>query len=205
ETVFLVRLGSLFCEYDDACDDDGDDGHVTGINQMVWDPVTNTLHVKSNEFLDQHTRYGVIVTNRLRDGQGRPVEASKTFRRFRETVSGEYKQALLEAIRAARRIGVRENEIVAASVFTTQSLTAILEKIRDQIKAATPEPADFNLGPGGTRTVFPRSKVTGITFNPQTNVDGPLGAPVAARIDLLDIIPGVVGTIAFGRYNSPDY
>ena len=116
ETVFLVRLGSLFCEYDDACDDDGDDGHVTGINQMVWDPVTNTLHVKSNEFLDQHTRYGLIATNRLRDAQGRPVEASQTFRRFRQTVRGEYKQALLEAIHAARRIGVCENEIVAASV-----------------------------------------------------------------------------------------
>ena len=206
ETVFLVRLGSIFCDGDDACDDDGDDGdRVTGINQVVWDPATNTLHVKSNEFLDQHTRYGVIVTNRLRDGQGRPVEASKTFRRFRQTVRGEYKQALLEAIHAARRIGVRENEIAAASVFTTQSLTAILEKIRDQIKAATPEPADFNLGPGGTRTVFPLNKVTDITFNPQKRVDGPLGPLIRVPIELLDIFPGVVGTIAFGRYNSPDY
>lgn len=145
ETVFLVRLGSMFCDGDDACDDGA---HVTGINQVVWDPATNTLHVKSNEFLDQHTRYGVIVTNRLRDRQGRPVEASGTFRRFRQTVRGEYKQALLEAIHTARRIGVRENEIVTASVFTTQSLTAILEKIRDQIKAATPDAVDFNLGPG---------------------------------------------------------
>jgi hypothetical protein len=133
------------------------------------------------------------------------VEASQTFRRFRQTVRGEYKQALLEAIHAARRIGVSENEIVAASVFTTQSLTAILEKIRDQIKAATPEPADFNLGPGGARTVFPLKQVTGITFNPQTRVDGPLGTPVPLRIDLLDIFPGVVGTIAFGKYTSPDY
>ena len=84
ETVFLVRLGSMFRDGDDACDDDGDDGdRVTGINQVVWDPATNTLHVKSNEFLDQHTRYGVIVTNRLRDRQGRPMEASGKFRRFR--------------------------------------------------------------------------------------------------------------------------
>ena len=207
ETVFLIRLGTMFCDGDDdACDDDGDDGgHIVGINQVVWDPATNTLHVKSNEFLDQHTRYGMIVTNQLRDGQGRPVEASERFRRFRQAVRGEYKQALLEAIHAARRIGVRENEIVTASVFTTQSLTAILEKIRDQIKAATPEPANFNLGPVATRTVFPLNEVTGITFNPQTRVDGPLGPSVAVRIDLLDIFPGVVGTIAFGRYNSPDY
>ena len=144
ETVFLVRLGGMFCDGDDACDDDNDDGgRVTGINQVVWDPATNTLHVKSDEFLDQHTRYGVIVTNRLRDGQGRPVEASQKFRRFRQTVRGDYQQALLGAIHPAQRIAVRENEIVTASVFTTQSLTAILEKIRDQIKGATPQPADF--------------------------------------------------------------
>jgi hypothetical protein len=206
ETVFLIRLGSMFCDGDDACDDDGEGGgHVVGINQVVWDPATSVLHVKSNEFLDQHTRYGLIVTNRLRDAQGRPVEASETFRRFRHKVRGEYRQALLEAIHAARRIGVRENEIVAASVFTTQSLTALLEKIRDQIKAAVPEPVDFNLGPGGTRTVFSLNEVTGITFNPQTHVDGPLGSPIRVPIELLDIFPGVVGTIAFGRYHSPDY
>ena len=85
----------------------------------------------------------MIVTNRLRDGQGRPVEASQKFRRFRQTVRGDYQQALLGAIHPAQRIAVRENEIVTASVFTTQSLTAILEKIRDQIKGATPQPADF--------------------------------------------------------------
>ena len=130
------------------------------------------------------------------------MEASQTFRRFRQKVRGEYKQALLEAVHGARRIGVRENEIVAASVFTTQNLTAILENIRDQIKAATPQPADFNLGPGGARTVFPLKQGTGITFNPQTRVDG---TPVPVRIDLLDIFPGVVGTVAFGKYNSPDY
>ena len=133
------------------------------------------------------------------------MEASETFRRFRQTVRGEYKQALLKAIHAARRIGVRENEIVAASVFTTQSLTALLEKIRDQIQAAVPEPADFNLGPGGTRTVFPLNEVNGITFNPQTRVDGSFGTPVHVRTELLDIFPGVVGTIAFGKYTSPDY
>ena len=55
---------------------------------------------------------------------------------------------------------IPRGQIVAATVFTTQSVTATLEKIRDQIKAATPQAADFNLGPGGTRTVFPLSGVT---------------------------------------------
>jgi hypothetical protein len=49
ETVFLVSLGSTL---------PGDDsnGQVIGINQVVWDPATNTLHMESDELLDQHTR-----------------------------------------------------------------------------------------------------------------------------------------------------
>jgi len=56
-TVFLVRVG------------DGHgrrSRHVVGINQVVWDPATNTLHAESDEFLDQHTRYLLVVT----DGRG---------------------------------------------------------------------------------------------------------------------------------------
>jgi len=82
---------------------------------------TDTLHVESDALLAQHTRYALIVTNRLRDPAGRPVEASEAFHRFCQTVRGEYKHALLEAIHAARRLGVRERDIVTASVFTTQS------------------------------------------------------------------------------------
>src|SRR5262249_13809541 len=152
DAVFLIRLGS-------ALDRAGDPpGTVVGINQIVWDTFTNTLHVESDHFLDQYTRYALIVTKRLRDTAGRPVEASNAFRRFRQTVHREYKRALLEAIRAAGRLGVRERDIVTASVFTTQSVTAVLEKIRDQIKAVSPEPADFNLGPDGMRTIFPREQ-----------------------------------------------
>ena len=67
---------------------------------------------------------------------------------------------------------------MTASVFTTQSATAVLEKIRDQIHAATPAPADFLLGPSGERTVFDLGDVSGITWNQQTRVAGPLN-PVA--------------------------
>src|SRR5881628_1866447 len=74
-TVFLVRVG------------DGHgrrSRHVVGINQVVWDPATNTLHAESDEFLDQHTRYALIVTNEIRDLSGDPVEAGG-FGSFRHT------------------------------------------------------------------------------------------------------------------------
>src|SRR5262249_44779346 len=98
-----------------------------------------------DKLLDQHARYALIVTRGVLDGGRDPVEATETFRRFRHTVHGDYRHALLDAIHAASRVGVDERDIVTASVFTTQSVTAILEKIRDQIKAATPNPADFLL------------------------------------------------------------
>src|SRR5438105_2940804 len=47
-TVFLLRLP---------------EGIAVGINQIVWDPPTNTLYAESDELLDQHTRYALIVTD----------------------------------------------------------------------------------------------------------------------------------------------
>lgn len=198
KTIFLINLGSTL---------DGDRrGRAVGINQVVWDPDTNTLHVESDKLLHQHTRYAVIVTRGLRDESGAPIEPTETFRRFRQTVRGEYKQALLDAVHAARRLGVDEREIAAATVFTTESVTAVLEKIRDQIKAATPKPADLLLGPGPTpsRTVFPLDAVKEIIFNEQTRVNGSLD-PVKVDLSLLRIVPGAVGQVAFGKYVSPDY
>src|SRR6266705_1089469 len=60
-TVFLVRVGGRRSR------------HVVGINQVVWDPATNTLHAESDEFLDQHTRYLLVVTDGVLDSTGGPV------------------------------------------------------------------------------------------------------------------------------------
>ncbi len=221
KTVFLVGLGNAARECDAAptrdCDEDQaddrrsnddsrDDGRrVIGINQVVWDPSTNTVHVDSDELLNQHTHYALIVTNGVHAESGSPVEASEAFRRFRHTVQGQYKQALLDAIGAARRVGLHERDIVTASVFTTQSVTSVLEKIRDQIKAVTPEPADFRLGPAETRTVFPLDAVASITYQRQTGNDPPTFTRVTVNSSLLQLVPGAVSTIAFGKYHSLDY
>jgi virulence factor lipase-like protein len=201
DTVFLVSLGSTLSDQGDM-----PPGTVVGINQVVWDTFTNSLHLESNALLAQHTRFALIVTRGVRDDGGAPVEASEAFRRFRQMVRGEFKQALLEAIHAARRVGVREQDIAVASVFTTQSATAVLEKMRDQIHAATPAPADFLLGPQGERTVFSLNGVTGIRFDQQTRVDPPGFMQVDLNVSLLrNTFPGAVGSLAFGKYVSPDY
>ncbi len=207
KAVFLVRMG-------DTLDCHDHDVQVVGINQIVWDPATNTLHVESDDLLDQHTRYALIVTNALHDAGGHPVQATSAFRLApltllcsRDPALRSYGLELAEGLVAAYRVGVRPQDIVGASVFTTMSATAMLEKIRDQIHAATPAPADFNVGVSGERTVFNLNQVTGIMLNQQTKVSGPL-TPVSVPLSLLSAIPGkpdVVAQVAFGRYLSPDY
>src|SRR5712691_621946 len=196
-TVFLVSLGDA---------EGGHGGKVVGINQIVFDPETNTLYTKSDEVLDQHTRYALIVTNGVRDEAGDRVEASASFRQFRHGRSFDhtegrtlkrYRKELLEAL---EEVELRRHRVVAASVFTTQSVTAVLEKIRHQIKERKPAPATM-LG------TFPLSDISAIQFNQQVGTApsdtsfSPSPVPTLA----LSIFPGAVGAIAFGKYVSPDY
>lgn len=200
-SVFLVSLGTAGF---------GGDympwGTVIGINQVVWDPDANTLHVISDQSLAQHTRFALIVTSKVLDANGAPVAATQEFRQFRDTMGGDYKMALTEAIQAAGQDGVQEQDIAVASVFTTQSATAIMEKIRDQIhdRKTPPAPADFVLGLNGERTVFSLDQVRGITWNRQTLVNSPyFGAPYT--VDLTAVKNEFVGSIAYGKYASRNY
>jgi hypothetical protein len=188
DTIFLVSLGIT---------GPGQDymprGTKVGIDQVVWDPAAATLHVESDQVLAQGTRFALIVTRFIHDQNGAAIGASDAFRRFRSHVREDYKQDLLDALRAAHAVGVGEDDIAVASVFTTQSATAVLERIRDQIHAATPDPANFLLGPGDVRTVFNFGDVTGITWS-----QGAFGLSLIWN-------PEAVGTFAFGKYESPDY
>ena len=212
QSVFLVSLGSTF--------PGGDPGGVMiGINQVVWDTFTDTLYVESDDQLDQHTRYVLVVTQSVLDASGKHVKAAKEFLDLVNNEDGGstgdpaldgYRTSLRDALTQIEAAGiVPMDQVVAASVFTTQSVTAVMEKIRDQIKAETPEPADFLLGPSGSRTVFDRSTVADIRWKRQQKVD-PTAPQAFSEIPLnisvpLDVVPGAVGTIAFGRYSSPDY
>ncbi len=205
--VLLICLG-------DALQDSGPGGQIVGINQVVWDPASNSLNVESDELLNQHTRYVLLVTSGIHDLSGAPVEASDSFRRFKQDLNNgqdgdaadkKYRKSLIDALELAEQLGIQPKDVVTASVFTTMSVTAGLEKIRDQIKAATPDPAEFRIGPGGARAVYSLDQVTGITVNQQTGDNPPKFTASAHPVDLLRIIPGAVGRIAFGKYLSPNY
>jgi hypothetical protein len=182
QTVFLVNLGSTLTRGRAT-------GGVVGINQVVWDVETNTLHVAAGEQLDQHTRYALIVTRGIRDAAGNPIHRAEPFRGFlrdadfhshraepfrelfRDAESDSHDadfhsrrdEALVRYAATLRRGFARvvaarlvaPQDIAAVSVFTTKSVTAIMEKLRGQVRAAdAPAAAQFLLGNDGSRTVF---------------------------------------------------
>jgi virulence factor lipase-like protein len=198
QTVFVLPMGSYLPTGNPA-------GEIVGVNQIVFDQETNALHVETDALLEQASRYAVIVTDGVLDTYGVKVKASKQFRHLRTDVAGWYRNLLVQAIDAAKRRGIREQHIVAASVYSTQTITSVMERVRDGIKAGTPAPANFNLGPAGERAVFDLPNLTSVTWRQQNRV-----APVSyatANLDLapLRYLPGAIGTLAFGVYVSPEF
>jgi hypothetical protein len=192
--VFLVRLS---------------DGAVTGINQVVWESPANTLHAESDQLLDQHSRYLLVVTNGVKDAVGDPIDASSflqdlNYGHAKDAADKAYRKELIAALNHSLPAGVGRQDVAAASLFTTQSATTLLEQVRAQIKASNPAAADFRLGTLGERTVFPLSSVTGITFRRQITTT-PIFSNATVAIPALSLYPNTVGTVAFGSYLSPDY
>ena len=184
-TVFLVGPG----------------GHVVGINQAVWEPAANTLHVESGEQLAQDTTYLLVVSRGIRDADGDPVIASfrhdLNFGQTKDEDLKAYRKSLLDALPMALAGGVEADEIAAASLFMTQSIDAISRKVRSQLTAG---PVNFALGIHGERTVFQLAGVSSVTYKRQTTTipefkDGRWFLPLLAG----------VRTVAFGSYASPDY
>lgn len=206
-SVFLLRLGPPEPGWT----------YLVGINQIVWDPANLTLHFQSEEMLDQHTRYALIVTNDIRDAGGARVEAGPDLRTVQNGGGGPYGRELRRALAEARRFGIPPSTVVAVSVFTTQSVTAALEQIHDQLRLMSMPTADFRLLPDGTRATFPVSQLARYAFNQHTSVEPPGFTPLPSNITgicdgcgadllgLLRLVPGGVGTLAFGKYSSPDF
>ena len=63
---------------------------------------------------------------------------------------------------------------MAASVYTTQTVTSVMERIRDGIKNQTPAAANFALGPSAETAVYSRASVASIVLLQQNQVS-PLG------------------------------
>jgi hypothetical protein len=211
KTVFLITLpgpGLRGLEFD------GFTPQVIGINQIVWDPASLTLFAESNDHLNEDANYALIVTTGVHDAQGNPIAATDDFSAFIHGdggVDGKNKDELLKRYQQAlkhtlsddilEQLGLSRGDIAAASVFTTESATATLRSIRDQIKSAAPPSVNFNLGIHGEKTVFPVSSIIGILWGQQTLTAGPLNT-VPVPTPALQVFPGSVKTLAFGSFTG---
>lgn len=223
DTVYLINLG-------DTQNSRGF-GDKVGINQVLWDTATKTLVFEPDELLAEHSRYLLVVTNGVRDTGGNPVQRSdfdgaqdagsnnngnagwdsRFHRRSHapKKILGDaaYQRELRDAVRSVRT--QRGTEVVAASLFTTQSTTGDLAKVMRQIKRSRPASANFMIGNGGTiKAVFNVNEVYargGVRFDRQTGAGPVAFTSGPLPIDALYAIGSTVGQIAYGKFNSPNY
>jgi hypothetical protein len=187
ETVFLV---------------DAHGGRI-GVDKIVWEQATNTLHVESDRVLLQDTTYLLVVTDGVRAEGGSEIDRRTfwhdlVFGRTGDPRTNMYRGSLLGALHWS---GVGVDHIVDASLFTTQSVTAISEKIRGQIGRSHPAPVTFAIGSNGERAVFPIATLGPLTEKTQTTTAPDFDASTGSFAGFL----ADVGKIAFGKYRSPDY
>jgi hypothetical protein len=211
-TVFLVKLPGRGLGEDEF---EHFTPQVIGINQIVWDPASLTLFAESNDHLDEDSNYVLVVTTGVRDATGNPIAAAANFSQFvhgdgevdgknADRLLKRYQQALKGALDedVLEPLGVSRRNIAAASFFTTESATATLRSIRDQIKAAVSPAVNFNLGSGGEKTVFPLNTISSFTWNEQTKT---VGALVPNNLTILIRLmqqAKSVGTLAFGKFTG---
>ena len=201
DNIFLVNLGDTLTT--------SGFGDRVGINQVIWDPATKTLVFQSDQLLQQHSRYLLVVTDGVHDTTGKKIKSAGEGDDFgiamgRDSAGADYRRELRDAVHSVR---TGEKKIVAASLFSTQSATTDLAKINRQIKQSTPAPVDFNIGTtaaGPVRALFPTAALVAIQFNRQTGT-APTFTTSFLPTPALNIFPGAVGQVAYGRFSSPDY
>jgi hypothetical protein len=198
-TVYFVNLGDTFTLRGF--------GERVGINNIAWEPGTKTLSFQSDRLLAQHARYLVVVTDGVKDAGGKKITSGGRGDDFglafgRDRDGAEYRGELRGAVHAHRS---GRNRVVAAALFTTQSITPDLQKINRQIKAHRPAPVDFMIGNGGAeRALFATASLSGIQFQRQTGT-APAFTASFLPTPALGIVPGAVAQVAYGRFASPDY
>jgi dienelactone hydrolase len=204
-TVFLINLGDTLTG--------AGFGRKVGINQVVWDVASRTLAFTTEELLQEHARYLIVVTSGVRDLTSHSVQAQRVAAAFGPANSAagmEVERLRVQAQQMHQRLHGQANRlrVVAVSLFTTQSVGVDLRKILAQIKASVPLPVEFVIGRSSTdgdrkaeRAVFRVASLAAVQFVRQTGTAPTFAAPVAPSLALL----ATVGQLAYGRFSSPDY
>ena len=171
-------------------------GKLSPVNELVYDPSTNTGFVKPDEILEGGRQYLIVVTSGVRDLSGDPVEAHEGYEAcLAERIGGDYCRRLKAAVdRTGPTMGGRR--ITGASLFTALTSTAFLEDARRIVQFT---PTSFRR----TSPMVNASNLQGITFRQQTRTSG-----TRFQDEVLPLQPGqlaLTGRIAFFAFRSPRF
>lgn len=188
--IFIVWLDKLFDDQFGLYPA----GHVMPINQVYYDPETHTAYAKPDAHLYQRRQYALVVTSAVRDMQGNSVTADPAFVACIAQTTGYCGRLRAAAAMAGPKFA--PHGIVAASVFTTMSVTAWLESARDAL-----ENAPLGVAPIGMRSVLNMAEIEKITMRYHTRVTPVTRASRDLPIHLLN----GVGRIAVGTFTAPSF
>ncbi|MDX1980784.1 MAG: Ig-like domain-containing protein [Bryobacteraceae bacterium] len=170
-----------------------EDGRVTSLNQLVYDPASNTAYGKPDEMLLGSSRYLVVVTSAVRDRAGDPVESDFGYQACLDRrVGGDYCARLSAAVAGAGAVG----RIVSASLFTTLNTTKWYDEASAVVDRTPP-------GFERQREVVDVARVRSVTFRQQVALSGsdrfedftlPLPASLLTQFG--------VGRVAFASFRS---
>ena len=139
DTVYLLQVGDA--------QTGAARGQRVGINQATWDSATKTIFVESDQLLAEHARYLLVVTDGIRDLQGRRLSRGAWHNAATGKASGPDGTAYATALAEAMNVVPPGENLIAASLFTTRSSTIELTRIQQAVQASTPAAAvDFMIG-----------------------------------------------------------
>ena len=149
----------------------------------------------------------------VRDAAGDPIEPARFLQRPElRPDQGSRRQGLPQGARSRPSTtrsppASRKADVAAASLFTTQSVTAAARAGAAPDQGVDPGARDFTLGTAGERTVFPLAERHGRSCSPARRTTAPASPAPCTPLPALGVLGlfGSVGTIAFGAYDSPDY
>jgi hypothetical protein len=163
------------------------------LDQVEFDPATNTVYGKPASVLDQGKRYAVIVTDVVTDRAGGPVAADPA---FQQCVQSFFRSPYCDTLSAA--VAAVPEKVVDGALFTTMSATSWLESARTAVANTPPATALLtpqSTFPIGTLATFTLHEQTGVNPTRFTDLALPISSGLLAGLD----------RIVIGSYQSPTY
>ncbi len=170
-------------------------GHVTPINQVIYDPATFTAYAKPDEFLNQHATYALVITDAVKDISGSPVKPDPAYQKCISSPGQDVKCSILASSLPLAAMAISA-QIAGATLFTTLSATDFMEKARAALPNTNP-----SVQPTELKSVFDLDNLSSITVHYQKTSD----PTTLSDFNIPFFILSGIGRIAFGSFQSPNY